>query len=308
MKDHEDRQRFVDEFSGNTRHVLDFLAKDVLSAVSPDTRDFLLRTSVLGRLSADLCDAALETSNSAAMLADIAGENLFLVQLDEQGEQYRYHHLFAAMLERELHASDPTAAAAIHARASIWLEENADTEGAVEHAIASRDLDRSRELVLRHSQAHYATGQAQTVARWLAALSWPEARADPPLATLRAVMAGMGGQPRDEIERWLAIAESAPDVGPLANEVASVRSATAIVRAMYLTRGPAAAEVAARLALDLEPPFESVAAAGSDEPRSGALSGRASRRRLGRLWRKLVGLGCRAPGPLELRLRSRTSP
>jgi ATP/maltotriose-dependent transcriptional regulator MalT len=253
-KEHHDRRRFLEEFSGGSRHVLDFLADDVLAVATPATREFLLRTSVLGRLTAELCDAVLETTTSAAVLADIARENLFVVPLDESGAEYRYHHLFEAMLERELRASDPAAPSELHARAARWFETQGDIEAAVEHAIASGDAARSSDLIVRHATRYWVSGRLLTVSRWLAALSSPEARADPKLAIVRAQIAGLAGNSRDEIERWLVVAESASDPGPLANGLASIRSAVGLVRSAYLTKGIGTAETSSRLALELEPP------------------------------------------------------
>ena len=249
-KERPDRARFVAEFSGDTRHVLDFLADDVLAATRPEIRSFLLRTSVLDRLSAELCDVVLETSSSAALLTEIAGANLFLVPLDEVGHEYRYHHLFAAMLERELRATDPTEPQRLHARASGWFEDHGEVEASVEHAIASGNVPRASVLVALNAQPYLASGRLATVVRWLDALGWPDARADPELALIRANVAGMSGKPVEEIERWLVVAEAAPATEPLANGLPSLRTGVAILRAAYLTRGIAAAVDEARLALD----------------------------------------------------------
>ena len=123
--------------------MLEYLQQDVLAVAAPELRDFLLRTSVLDSLSAPLCDAVLETSGSAAMLEEISRLNLFLARLDETGSSYRYHQLFAAVLRRELEATDPAVVPRIHARASQWYEEHGDVEQAVKHAIESRDVDRA---------------------------------------------------------------------------------------------------------------------------------------------------------------------
>ena len=104
-----DPRAFVARFTGDTRHVLTYLAAGRARGDDSWVRTFLLRTSVLERLSADLCDTVLETSGSAAMLEEISRLNLFLVRLDETGSEYRYHQLFAAMLRQELEATDPAA-------------------------------------------------------------------------------------------------------------------------------------------------------------------------------------------------------
>ena len=254
LKEQSDPRRFIKEFTGDSRHVLDYLARDVLDAVDPEKREFMIRTSMLEPLTGPLCDAVLEASGSAAMLAEIAASNLFLFSLDEEGVEYRYHHMFAAMLQRELQAIDPDALPTLHARASVWYENRSDLEPAVEHAIACRDVRRASDLLLRAAQPLVASGRGATVARWLAALSWPEAIDDPFLALIRAQVAGQSTGGRDVVERWLAIAATGPAGGPLGNGIASLRSGIATIRSALLTRGVAVAVQEARTGLDLEPP------------------------------------------------------
>ena len=253
IRDAADPDAFVARFTGDTSQVLAYLQQDVLAATPPEIRDFLLRTSVLERLSPHLCDAVLETSGSAATLEEIFRLNLFLARLDETGSVYRYHQLFAAMLRRELEATDAAAVPRLHALASRWYEEDGDVEQAVMHAIESRDVDRASTLVTQASVTLISVGRGATVDRWLTALSWPAAEADPQLGITRALAAGMNGRGRDEIERWLGVAASGEDVGPLANGISSVRSAIAMVRSLFLTRGIAEAERGARFVLEYEP-------------------------------------------------------
>ena len=102
LRDLEDPDQGVRSFVGSARHVADYLTDEVLTALAPQTRDFLLRTSVLGRFTPDLCDAVLGREDSAAVLAELARSNMFLVALDADGEWYRYHHLFGELLQLEL--------------------------------------------------------------------------------------------------------------------------------------------------------------------------------------------------------------
>ena len=253
LKEQADPRRFVREFSGDTRHVFDYLAREVLSTADPGVRDFMVHSSVLERLSAPLCDAVLERSDSASMLAEIDRANYFLVPLDASGSEYRYHHLFAAVLRRQLDTTDPESISGLHARASQWLEDQGDIEHAIEHAIASRDVARASHLVMQVAVPLLSAGRMHTVNRWFDSLSWPEAVEDRELATMRALAARLSGQGRDEVERWLHVAEDGPDYGPLANGITSLRSAVAMVSSTYLSRGIADAEQAARLVLESEP-------------------------------------------------------
>ncbi len=253
IKEHSDPQHFVDEFSTGTRDIFDYLARDVVATANRDVRDFMTHSSVLERLSAPLCDAVLERADSAFMLAEIERSNLFLVPLDATGTEYRYHHLFAAVLNRQLDALDPGAVPELHARASLWFEVHGDIERAVDHAIASKDLTRSSTLVLHAAVPLLSVGRMTTVNRWLDSLSWPEAQDDRELAAVRALSARLSGQGRDEVERWLRVAENGPDYGPLSNGITSMRSVVAMISSTYLCRGIADAERGARFVLETEP-------------------------------------------------------
>lgn len=250
----DDPHAFVLDFAGDSRHLLEYISDEVLASVSEEMRAFMVRASVLDELSGTACDAVLETTGSAAMLAEIERANLFLLPVDRHGERYRFHHLFSDVLRRELERTDPEAVAELHARASSWFEAQGDGESAVRHAIAGRDLARASDLVTFHQRALMNEGRLTTVARWLDELSWPEATADPQLAAVRASLAAQTARPADEIERWLAVAAAGSHSGPLTNGIASIESCIAILRSLYLTQGVARAVAAARRAVELEPP------------------------------------------------------
>ena len=97
-----DAAAFIRTFAGDNRHIADYLMCEVLEGQPPQMRSFLLRTSVLGRLSGALCDAMLQTSGSASVLEKIERDNLFVVPLDMSRRWYRYHHLFGELLRAEL--------------------------------------------------------------------------------------------------------------------------------------------------------------------------------------------------------------
>src|SRR5687767_2707771 len=92
------RPGFVRAFSGSHRDVLDFLSEEVLERQSEQMRAFLLETSILQRLTGELCDAVTERDDGQEALERLERENLFVVPLDDERRWYRYHHLFADVL------------------------------------------------------------------------------------------------------------------------------------------------------------------------------------------------------------------
>jgi LuxR family maltose regulon positive regulatory protein len=121
--------------------IADFLIEEVLEQVTPKVRDFLCRTSILGRLCGPLCAAVLDDDSADDTLADVHASNLFVTVLDERGgvEWLRYHHLFAELLERELRARSPELVGVLHLRAAEWFEASGMYEEAITHASLAGD-------------------------------------------------------------------------------------------------------------------------------------------------------------------------
>ena len=121
--------------SGDDRLVADYLYRESLMQLPEDLQRFLRRTAVLDQLSAPLCDAILEESNSHARLRGLEATSLFLVPLDRRREWYRYHALFREFLLSELHRVEPDIIAKLHLRAADWYESNGSAALAVEHLL-----------------------------------------------------------------------------------------------------------------------------------------------------------------------------
>ena len=165
-----DAAGFIDGFAGDDRHVVDYLVEEVVNRQSEDVRDFLLRTSVLPRLSGSLADAVTGRTDGRQMLETLDRDNLFLLPLDDQRRWYRYHHLFADMLRARLLDERPGEVAELHRRASAWNEQDGDTSAAVEHALAAGDVDRAAGLVEAVIPAMTKDRREAQLRRWMDAL------------------------------------------------------------------------------------------------------------------------------------------
>src|SRR5437764_1190965 len=141
---------FVASFSGSHRYVLDFFAEEVLDGQSDQVRAFLLETSVLERLSGELCDAVTGRSGSQRLLEQMERANLFLVPLDEVRGWWRYHHLFADLLRVRLREEQPSQVVELHRNAAAWYEEHALADDAIRHAAAAGEMTRAARLIEQH--------------------------------------------------------------------------------------------------------------------------------------------------------------
>ena len=175
---HHDSSDFIDSFTGSHRFVMDYLVEEVLHQQPADVQSFLLRTSILERMCGPLCEAVVgeETIDGDEMLAFLERANLFLVPLDNERRWYRYHHLFADLLRRQL--AQPRAddrgvemnVAEYHTRASRWYAENDLELEAFHHAGAAQDIDHAIHLIEAKGMPLQFRGGAVPVLNWIKSL------------------------------------------------------------------------------------------------------------------------------------------
>jgi len=147
MQGRDDASSFIAGFAGDDRYVVDYLAEEVLERQPAQVRDFLLRTSILDRLSGRLCDAVTGQDGGRAALVALERANLFLVPLDGRREWYRYHHLFSDVLQAHLMQEYADEIPELHRRASGWFEQHGESAEAIDHALAAADFPRAAELM-----------------------------------------------------------------------------------------------------------------------------------------------------------------
>ena len=252
LRGHADAAGFVAAFSGSHRFVLDYLGDEVLDRQTGEVRAFLLETSVLERLSGELCDAVTGRGGSQAMLQDIERAGLFLVPLDEVRGWWRYHHLFADLLRARLQAEQPERVPALHLAAAAWSDEHNLADDAVRHALAAGDTAWAARLVERNVEALLGRSEGATLRRWLSALPGEAARDRPRLCLAQGYGAAMGYQLEaleallDDAERAVAVSGGEPyepSLGPPHGDsvLANVPAGIAFLRAsLARLRGDAA--------------------------------------------------------------------
>ncbi len=197
MQDREDVSGFVGSFSGSNRHILDFLAEEVLERQPEDVEEFLLATSVLEGMTAPLCDALSGRSDGQEMLERLERENLFVVALDDERRWYRYHHLFAEFLRGRLGHESAESVEELHLRASVWYEDNGSDSEAIGHALSAPDHERAARLIERGVKAAVGRGEVPTALRWLEALPAEAKRRHPRLFAEHALALSLTGRPND---------------------------------------------------------------------------------------------------------------
>jgi LuxR family transcriptional regulator, maltose regulon positive regulatory protein len=239
LRDLDDQDEGVRGFAGNARHVADYLADEVLAALAPETKDFLVRTSALERFTPRLCDAVLGREDSAAMLAELSRSNMFLVAMDARGEWYRYHRLFGELLKLELARED---VCGLRRHAASWCHAQGLVEEAIEHAIAAGDTELVAELLVENDREFIRGGRLTQFLLWVRSLPFELLLQHPSLPAASAVAAATLARPEVEVHRLLAIAERARTERPWLWSP-YVEAIVEVTRAMMIDRGDVGAAV-----------------------------------------------------------------
>jgi LuxR family transcriptional regulator, maltose regulon positive regulatory protein len=166
----DNRQEFIQRFSGSHEYIADYLVEEVLSRQPVVLTNFLLQTSILDRFCAPLCQALTGEAESEAILNDLFARNVFLIPLDSERRWFRYHHLFADLLSARLKNAKSAALPELHAKASTWFESNGHIQEAMNHALAGRDFLTVERIVRDNWTSMLHQGSVSVTLRWLNAL------------------------------------------------------------------------------------------------------------------------------------------
>lgn len=167
LRDSRDPREAIGALSSDTRDVTDYLATEVVGRLPPEIQQFLLYSSILERVNAEICNALLGREDAQAMIERIEGLGLFLFPLDAQRRWYRYHHLFRDFLRARLARQQPHTVVGLHREASAWFDRAGLHEEAVNMALDADDFELAAHLVEKYAIAMIKQGHVPQVARWV---------------------------------------------------------------------------------------------------------------------------------------------
>ena len=231
---------FIQAFTGSHRFVLDYLVEEVLQNQPETVRRFLGKTAVLHQLTAPLCDALTGQENSQEILELLERSNLFLIPMDDTRQWYRYHHLFADVLQARALTEQPEQIPILHQRASEWFEQNGFSAEAIRHALAANDFERAAGLIELAWPSMNRNYQTTTWLGWVRQLPDEMFRIRPVLSVDYA-FALLQNDPPDVVETLLANAEqwlnpSAKSSGRVVADEAQFRSLPATIATVRAAR------------------------------------------------------------------------
>ncbi len=247
MQGHQDTASFIKSFTGSHHFVLDYLIEEVLQQQSESVQTFLLVTSILDRMCGTLCDAVLGSPSASGQetLEYLEHANLFIVPLDNERRWYRYHHLFAELLQQRLHQSassgiEEAGLVEYHIRASQWYEDHRLEIEAFQHAAAANDIERAERIIEGKGIPLHLRGAVAAILNWLASLPKTVLEARPSLGVRYASLLLVTGQTTG-VEEKLQAAEASlaaalqgaePDdkTCDLIGQIAAARATLALTR------------------------------------------------------------------------------
>ena len=252
---HPDPERFAAEFSGSERTVAEYLLAEVLERLSEEVRRLLLRTSILEQVNGELADLLTGDESGERVLQELEEANAFVVALDVARSWFRYHRLFADLLQLELRRTASGEIAALHHTAAQWYADHGYPMEAIRHAQAAQDWGLAVRLLGDHWPGLQLGGQAATVHAMLAGFPAGARAADAELAALAAADELARGS-LEAAERYLGLAARGSASAP-AGRRSQLQVLLGVVRLLLARqRGnlPAVADQAQRLQVMAEAP------------------------------------------------------
>jgi LuxR family transcriptional regulator, maltose regulon positive regulatory protein len=250
---HEIRGSETGHVSGRESYIADYLRSELQPLLDDHDITLLTRTSILDELDPGLVEVVSGVPDAQDRLRRLARENLLIVELAGLEPSHRYHHLLRDYLRAELQLREPGIALELHGRAAAWYAEAGRPELAIEHAIASGDVDAAARLVEEATLRTYLQGHGDRLERWLMTFDDPAFERRPCLAVGAALVHALSGRP--EAAGHLAdIVERSTFSGVPANGSASFESGRALLRAVMVRRGPDDAVANAAFAVAAEGP------------------------------------------------------
>jgi ATP-dependent transcriptional regulator len=170
VQDDTDLDGVITRLRSGSRYILDYLSEEVLARQEPEIQDFLLKTSILERLSGEVCEVLTGIRESQRILEMLEQNRLFIVSLDEERRWFRFHHLFRDFLLLQLAHFQPEVVTSLHRAAAQWFMDNRFPYDAVAHAMAAKDYQLAGRIIMKYGNDLWRREEYSTLRNWLEAL------------------------------------------------------------------------------------------------------------------------------------------
>ncbi len=167
LRDAENHDEFIQQFSGSDRDITDYLAATVLARQPEHVQSFLIGTAILDRFSRELCNELLDRRDADEILRGLEANNLFIVPLDHERQWYRYHPLFQEFLIAQLSLEQKDSLSRCNRIASEWFRREGHLHEAVTYALRANDMSLAADLIEIRALEEFLDGRMPRVASWI---------------------------------------------------------------------------------------------------------------------------------------------
>jgi LuxR family maltose regulon positive regulatory protein len=195
FREREDLNRIIANLPENNRYVMDYIISEVISHQPEDIQEYLISTAILDRFCAALCESICISKtktktcslSGSAFIDHIESNNMFCIPLDDRRKWYRFHHLFADLLQRELKRRfGENVAMELHNRAGSWFAQQGNPDEAIQHMLSANNVEAARQIVIFNRYDLTEHEQWHRLERWMNALPKDSVDNDPALLTIQA--------------------------------------------------------------------------------------------------------------------------
>lgn len=226
-------------YSGEHKLISDYVLSEILDSQPDDIKSFLLQTSCLIRLNAELCNAVRECEDSQEYLEQLNRINLFIIPLDTHNDWFRYHDLFRESLLQRLKQNNPKDLTVYQERAINWLLEQGQLHEAINQLIQLKDWAWLAKALEEHGNNLIHQGHHLPVLEWLSFLSDDTLDEHPRLIMLKVWALFFG----NKVDTTLPLLERLEDIldkrvcdsHPEAQDALALHSEISLIRS-YLAR------------------------------------------------------------------------
>lgn len=148
------------------RELADYLADNVLVRQEPRVQEFLLKTSMLERMTVPLCNAMLQSRDAQEILSFLERTGLFVRRVESDQQWFTYHAVFSRFLRDHLRAAYPDSIQGLHRRAAQWHREEGHFEEALDHFSSAGDHGDAADVFEMWAERLVPDGHMVTVDRW----------------------------------------------------------------------------------------------------------------------------------------------
>jgi LuxR family maltose regulon positive regulatory protein len=156
------------EFIKNNDLSEKYFLEELIKSIDEETLKFLSETSLFQKFNSDLTEYVLSNKNTKSVINELLKNNLFIINLDNYNNWFRYHHLFQKTLQAKLKKNYSKAdILKIHKKAIEWFSNNNDYEDAFYHATQINDVNIIADFVRENMHKPLNENKWFILERWL---------------------------------------------------------------------------------------------------------------------------------------------